>query len=98
MTGRAVALQGGLALLGLAAAYFTWQRQPELQSGEVFVLGASVDFHEHPQALGHLCAVHAGGDDEELGRPGERGTHCRVGPEGGVDARQEAGARSPKSD
>lgn len=38
MTGRAVALQGGLALLGLAAAYFTWQRQPELQPGEVFVL------------------------------------------------------------
>ena len=38
MTGKGVALQGGLALLGLAAAYLTWQRQPELQSGEVFVL------------------------------------------------------------
>ena len=38
MTGKAVALQGGLALLGLAAAYLTWQRQPELQAGEVFVL------------------------------------------------------------
>lgn len=38
MTGKAVALQGGLALLGLAAAYMTWQRQPELQTGEVFVL------------------------------------------------------------
>ena len=38
MTGKAIALQGGLALLGLAAAYVTWQRQPELQAGEVFVL------------------------------------------------------------
>ena len=38
MNGKAVALQGGLALLGLAAAYATWQRQPELQAGEVFVL------------------------------------------------------------
>jgi hypothetical protein len=38
VNGKAVALQGGLALLGLAAAYTTWQRQPELQAGEVFVL------------------------------------------------------------
>ena len=38
MNSKAVALQGGLALLGLAAAYITWQRQPELQAGEVFVL------------------------------------------------------------
>lgn len=38
MTGKGVALQGGLALLGLAAAYLTWRRQPELQAGEVFVL------------------------------------------------------------
>jgi len=35
---KAVALQGGLALVGLVAAYITWQRQPELQAGEVFVL------------------------------------------------------------
>jgi hypothetical protein len=38
VTGKAVALQGGLALLGLTAAYLTWQRKPELQAGEVFVL------------------------------------------------------------
>ena len=38
MNGKTVVLQGGLALLGLAAAYTTWQRQPELQPGEVFVL------------------------------------------------------------
>lgn len=38
MTGRAVAIQGGLAVAALAAAYLTWQRKPELASGEVFVL------------------------------------------------------------
>ena len=38
MNSKAVALQGGLALVGLVAAYITWQRQPELQAGEVFVL------------------------------------------------------------
>ena len=38
MNGKAVLVQGGLALVGLAAAYVTWQRQPELQAGEVFVL------------------------------------------------------------
>jgi hypothetical protein len=38
VTGKGVALQGGLAWLGLAAAYLTWQRQPELQAGEVFIL------------------------------------------------------------
>jgi hypothetical protein len=38
MNARAVAVQGGLALVGLAAAYLTWQRQPELQAGESFIL------------------------------------------------------------
>ncbi len=38
MNGRALAVQGGLALAGLVAAYLTWQRQPEMQEGEVFVL------------------------------------------------------------
>lgn len=38
MTGRAVAVQGGLAVAGLVAAYFTWQREPELAVGEVFAL------------------------------------------------------------
>jgi hypothetical protein len=38
MNGRAVAIQGGLALVGLTAAYLTWQRRPELQAGEAFVL------------------------------------------------------------
>jgi hypothetical protein len=38
MNSRGVAVQGGLAAASLVAAYFTWQRQPELVAGEVFAL------------------------------------------------------------
>ena len=38
MNGRAVAVQGGLALASLVTAYATWQRQPELQVGEVIAV------------------------------------------------------------
>ena len=38
MNTRGVAVQGGLAAASLVAAYFTWQRQPELVAGEVFAL------------------------------------------------------------
>jgi hypothetical protein len=41
MTGRSAALQGGLAALGLAVAYLTWQRAPERAPGEVAVIEAS---------------------------------------------------------
>jgi hypothetical protein len=38
MNVRGAALQGGLAALGLVAAYTTWQREPERAPGEVVVL------------------------------------------------------------
>jgi hypothetical protein len=38
MNARAVVTQGALAVAGLAAAYVTWQRQPELAAGESFAL------------------------------------------------------------
>lgn len=41
MTGRGAALQGGLAALGLVAAYTTWQREPERTAGDVLVLDVS---------------------------------------------------------
>lgn len=41
MNSRGVALQGVLAALGLLAALFTWQREPEGQPGEVTVLDIS---------------------------------------------------------
>ena len=41
MTGRAAAVQGGLAALGLLAAHLTWQREPEHAPGSVVVIDAS---------------------------------------------------------
>lgn len=41
MNARAAALQGALAVLGLVASYFVWQREPEETPGEVTVLEAS---------------------------------------------------------
>ncbi len=38
MNARQVAAQGCLAGVALIASYFTWQREPELASGEVFAL------------------------------------------------------------
>jgi len=41
VTGRAAAVQGGLAALGLLVAYSTWQREPEHAPGAVTVIDAS---------------------------------------------------------
>jgi hypothetical protein len=41
VTGRAAAVQGGLAALGLLAAHLTWQREPERAPGAVSVFDAS---------------------------------------------------------
>jgi hypothetical protein len=41
MTGRALAVQGGIAVLGLVTVYATWQREPERAPGAVEVIDAS---------------------------------------------------------
>ena len=41
MTGRALAVQGGIAVLGLVTVYATWQREPEHAPGAVTVIDAS---------------------------------------------------------
>ncbi len=41
MTGRGVAVQGGLAALGLVIAYTTWQREPEGAVGDVVVVDST---------------------------------------------------------
>ena len=38
MSNRSVIIQAALAALALLFAYATWQREPELTAGEVFVL------------------------------------------------------------
>lgn len=40
MTGKAAALQGGLAALGLITAHLTWQREPERAPGDVTLIDA----------------------------------------------------------
>jgi hypothetical protein len=58
VTGRSAALQGGLAALGLLAAHFTWQREPERAPGEVTVIDASkadiarVTYEDEENSLG----------------------------------------------
>jgi hypothetical protein len=41
MTGRALAVQSGIAVLGLVTVYATWQREPERAPGAVTVIDAS---------------------------------------------------------
>ncbi|MEO8214033.1 MAG: DUF4340 domain-containing protein [Myxococcales bacterium] len=41
MTGRGLAVQGGLAALGLVIAYTTWQREPERAAGDIVVIDAN---------------------------------------------------------
>ena len=41
MTGRALAVQGGIAALGLVTMYATWQREPEHAAGSVTVIDAN---------------------------------------------------------
>ncbi|MFZ5468829.1 MAG: hypothetical protein ACOZIN_05265 [Myxococcota bacterium] len=41
MKARGAAVQGALAVVGLVAAYVTWQREPEQSKGEVVVLDVS---------------------------------------------------------
>jgi len=41
VTGRAAAIQGGLAVVGLVAAHLTWQREPERAPGAATVIDAS---------------------------------------------------------
>ena len=57
MTGKAAALQGGLAALGLITAHLTWQREPERAPGEVTVIDAGkndlarVHFEDDTQSI-----------------------------------------------
>lgn len=37
MKAQSVAIQGGLALIGLVGAYATWQREPEIKRGDVVI-------------------------------------------------------------
>jgi hypothetical protein len=64
VTGRGVAVQGGLAALGLVIAYATWQREPDRAAGEVVVVDAT---------KGELTSVHY--EDENSSVDVQRGSN-----------------------
>src|SRR4029079_14694416 len=57
VTGRSLAVQSGLAALGLITVYATWQREPERAPGAVTVIDASksdvtkVHFEDEPLSV-----------------------------------------------
>ena len=57
MTGRSLAVQGGIAALGLITMYATWQREPERAPGAVTVIDASKS---------DVTRIHY--EDDEIGR------------------------------
>jgi hypothetical protein len=68
VTGRAAALQGGLAALGLLAANFTWQREPERAPGDVTVIDVGKNDlgpvrYEDDKVVVDLQRRREGGDD-----------------------------------
>lgn len=67
MTGRAAAIQGGLAVAGLLAAHFTWQREPEHAPGSVTVIDAGKSdigriHYEDDDSAVDLTRGHGGSD------------------------------------
>jgi hypothetical protein len=68
MTGRALAVQGGIAVLGLVTVYATWQREPERAPGAVEVIDASksditlIHYEDDTTAL-NLTPGKVGGED-----------------------------------
>jgi hypothetical protein len=68
VTGKAAALQGSLAALGLLAAHFTWQREPESAPGDVTVIDVGKNDlgtvrYEDDKIVADLQRRREGGDD-----------------------------------
>jgi hypothetical protein len=68
VTGRSLAVQGGIAVLGLVTVYATWQREPERAPGAVEVIDASksdvtsIHYEDDTTAL-NLTPGKIGGED-----------------------------------
>jgi hypothetical protein len=65
VTGRGAAIQGGLAVVGLLVAHFTWQREPERAPGAVAVVDATksdVSRVRYEDELGSLELKRGSGD------------------------------------
>lgn len=88
MTGRAAAIQGGLATAGLLAVYLTWQREPERAPGAATVIDAvkaevthvhyaddsnSVDFERGQDNAGAAIWIHLAPTGKAIPKPGAKG-------------------------
>jgi len=88
MTGRAAAIQGGLATAGLLAVYLTWQRAPERAPGAATVIDAvksevthvhysddtnSVDFERGQDNAGSAIWIHLAPTGKAVPKPGAKG-------------------------
>jgi hypothetical protein len=95
MTGRAAAIQGGLAAAGLLAAYLTWQRQPERAPGAVTVIDAvkaevthvhfaddtnSVDFTRGQDNTGNAIWIHLASTGKAIPKPGAKAKTDKIDP------------------
>jgi hypothetical protein len=69
VTGRGVAIYGGLAALGLIVAYATWQREPDRATGEVVVVDATKSelANVHFEDENNSVDIRRGGDGDEPG-------------------------------
>jgi Domain of unknown function (DUF4340) len=69
VTGRALAVQGGLAALGLVIAYGTWQREPERATGEVVIIDATKSdlTNVHYEDENNSVDIRRGNDSGESG-------------------------------
>jgi hypothetical protein len=87
MTGRAAAIQGGLATAGLLAVYLTWQREPERAPGAATVIDAvkaevthvhftddtnSVDFSRGQDNSGAAIWIHLAPTGKAIPKPGAK--------------------------
>jgi hypothetical protein len=86
VTGRSVALQGGLAAAGLLLAFSTWQREPERAPGEAIVIDAPrndvtrIRYEDEDNILG--LDRRSGGDEPVVG------LHLEERPKQGMPAKQ----------
>jgi hypothetical protein len=95
VTGRAAAVQGGLAAVGLLAVYFTWQREPEHPPGAVTVIEATKSDITHVHYADDSSAVDFTRGDQN----GSPAIWLHLVPSGKSEPKPGAKAKSdPKSD
>ena len=95
MTGRAAAIQGGLAAAGLLAVYLTWQREPEKAPGAVTVIEAVKSDITHVRYTDDANAVDFERGKDSTGAPA---VWIHLAPTGKAPPKPPAKNEKPKPD